>query len=317
MTSAGTPTGAALREAIRRFVGRSARREPGDALAADVVSVLRSAVSSMLSADDHYLVRVSVGQGHQYAETPWAAVLDPEVTTSPQHGYYVAFLVSGNGTGMYLSLMQGTTDVSSEVGRGALLETLLSRAANAARQLAIQPSDHLVGPLELPGRGWRTRSYNAASICARWYPADALATRDLQPELAEYTALYRRLVDTKLLSGELSGESIPEGLESGRYRLITSPERNRSLAKKVKQHHGSSCQVCGFDFEVTYGAIGKGYIEAHHLTPMHAIKGRPTNLTVKDFAVLCANCHRMVHRQLPPIEPTDLRRITRTNERMT
>ena len=59
-------------------------------------------------------------------------------------------------------------------------------------------------------------------------------------------------------------------------------------------------QVIGDDhryFENVYGSIGKGYIEAHHLVPLSQLKGRRFALDPeRDFAVLCANCHRMVHR---------------------
>lgn len=46
--------------------------------------------------------------------------------------------------------------------------------------------------------------------------------------------------------------------------------------------------------------MAQEYIEAHHLTPFAALEGRPTELDVeKDFAVVCANCHRMLHKGPP------------------
>ena len=57
------------------------------------------------------------------------------------------------------------------------------------------------------------------------------------------------------------------------------------------------CQSCNFDFQKIYGDIGKEYIEAHHLVPMSELKkGETRKLTKKDFAVLCSNCHRMIHK---------------------
>ena len=46
-----------------------------------------------------------------------------------------------------------------------------------------------------------------------------------------------------------------------------------------------------------YGEMGAGYIEAHHLAPLHLLSGDgPVLINPKeDFAVLCANCHRMIH----------------------
>ena len=49
--------------------------------------------------------------------------------------------------------------------------------------------------------------------------------------------------------------------------------------------------------EERYGSIGTGYIEAHHLNPVSSLKDTVVTLDPRlDFAVLCANCHRMIHR---------------------
>ncbi|WP_370545166.1 HNH endonuclease [Herbiconiux sp. VKM Ac-1786] len=55
-----------------------------------------------------------------------------------------------------------------------------------------------------------------------------------------------------------------------------------------------SCEVCGFSFSARYGNRGKGYIEVHHTVPLH-VSG-PRRNSLDDLALLCANCHRMIHR---------------------
>ncbi|MFE5819289.1 HNH endonuclease [Streptomyces sp. NPDC056479] len=57
------------------------------------------------------------------------------------------------------------------------------------------------------------------------------------------------------------------------------------------------CEVCDFDFARTYGDLGEGYIEVHHVTPLYVSGTRKTRLD--DLACLCANCHRMCHRSRP------------------
>ena len=52
---------------------------------------------------------------------------------------------------------------------------------------------------------------------------------------------------------------------------------------------------CGFDFEATYGTIGIGYAEVHHLLPL-AMVAEERLTTLDDLAVVCSNCHRMIHR---------------------
>jgi 5-methylcytosine-specific restriction protein A len=69
---------------------------------------------------------------------------------------------------------------------------------------------------------------------------------------------------------------------------------------------GYTCLVCGFDFAATYGPIGEHYIECHHMNPLSE---RPeeeqldgTTTSVEEVVVVCANCHRMLHRRRPALE---------------
>ena len=60
-----------------------------------------------------------------------------------------------------------------------------------------------------------------------------------------------------------------------------------------------------------YGSLGAGYIEAHCLMPMASLQeGVPIVYNVAtDFAVLCSNCHRMIHRSGAPADVVGLRAI--------
>lgn len=70
--------------------------------------------------------------------------------------------------------------------------------------------------------------------------------------------------------------------------------KNRQDAIKI---HGTVCQGCGFDFEKTYGEIGKGYIEVHHTKPLHKENGSIEVNPETDLICVCANCHRIIHRR--------------------
>ncbi len=95
-------------------------------------------------------------------------------------------------------------------------------------------------------------------------------------------------------------------------RIHVRVERNRKLAKDAKKFHGTVCKACDFDFSERYGERGQGYIEAHHLTPLSELHGRPTALNPKtDFTVLCSNCHAMVHRTLKPLTISELKQTLR------
>lgn len=90
--------------------------------------------------------------------------------------------------------------------------------------------------------------------------------------------------------------------EKRQYRYHRVIERNRQLASAAKQIQGYVCKVCRFDFERTYGSLGHEFIEAHHLVPISQLPlNQVTQLSPKDdFAVVCANCHRMIHRKGAP-----------------
>jgi 5-methylcytosine-specific restriction protein A len=109
-----------------------------------------------------------------------------------------------------------------------------------------------------------------------------------------------------VVSGEplaVSPEDEDEMFEAEEGRLLTrlhhSRERNRRLVAKckercIKKQGRVSCEACGFDFERIYGERGRGFIECHHTRPVHTL--RPGDKTrLEDLALLCANCHRMIH----------------------
>lgn len=71
-------------------------------------------------------------------------------------------------------------------------------------------------------------------------------------------------------------------------------ERSSKLvAEKKRSVEPLRCEVCSFDFAETYGELGAGVCEVHHRDPLHTGQ-RET--TLSDLAVLCANCHRILHR---------------------
>ena len=94
----------------------------------------------------------------------------------------------------------------------------------------------------------------------------------------------------------VEGEQKTEG---GRQVFVSSRfERDPSLRKEALRIHGARCQACNFDFTENYGAWGEGYAEVHHVVPLSSYKtGRVTDPRA-DLAVVCANCHRMIHRRM-------------------
>jgi 5-methylcytosine-specific restriction enzyme A len=102
--------------------------------------------------------------------------------------------------------------------------------------------------------------------------------------------------------------SAPEGRVL--YRRHRTRERNSALRQKkiaaaLRKSPILACEACGFDFGKVYGERGSGYIECHHVVPLHEAGEGTTKLA--DLALICSNCHRMIHRSAPWPTPTELR----------
>lgn len=85
--------------------------------------------------------------------------------------------------------------------------------------------------------------------------------------------------------------------------------RSAAIVAAVKQNRTPICEACGFDFEEAYGEYGKGYIECHHIEPLHTRDGSDEITKEEDLALLCANCHRMVHHRNPHLSLDELKEI--------
>lgn len=101
----------------------------------------------------------------------------------------------------------------------------------------------------------------------------------------------------------------------GTARLVSHlrRERNRALvdAKKAATLATKGClccEACGFDFSVIYGALGEGFCEIHHLVPLSTTSESVTT-TLEDLAVLCSNCHRVIHRSTPMLSVVELSKV--------
>jgi 5-methylcytosine-specific restriction enzyme A len=112
----------------------------------------------------------------------------------------------------------------------------------------------------------------------------------------------------------LDAANLPEGA----VREITAEIRYRNpwLKQSVIQLRGCTCEVCDFDFEQAYGDFGEGYIEIHHLKPL-SLRKKPRQTTPLEVMLVCANCHRVLHRNgAMPISPKQLRkRVIRYRKR--
>jgi predicted HNH restriction endonuclease len=88
-------------------------------------------------------------------------------------------------------------------------------------------------------------------------------------------------------------------------------KRNTNLRKQAIAVYGEGCRACGFNFGDFYGELGAGYIEVHHLKPLSRRKAE-RKTTIEDVDVVCANRHRVLHRNgRKPLSLDELRKSIR------
>lgn len=119
-------------------------------------------------------------------------------------------------------------------------------------------------------------------------------------------AFYKAPESDILLAQEFGYDPNEEYFKEGRvkFRLHLTKERNNRLitdAKALwnkKQNGRAVCSVCSFSFSETYGEVGEGFIEAHHIQPISSLKP-DTKVTKYDVVPVCSNCHSMLHHHRP------------------
>lgn len=96
-------------------------------------------------------------------------------------------------------------------------------------------------------------------------------------------------------------------------RVHQARERNKKIVnqkktKVLKETGALICEACGFNFVEKYGEIGVGFAECHHIKPVSELKiGEKTKLS--DLSIVCANCHRILHRQKPWLSLLELKNL--------
>lgn len=136
----------------------------------------------------------------------------------------------------------------------------------------------------------------------------------LKPELIE------ALLETGLSGEELSAEETSKEFRTLLFEgakksiIVNSYERNPIARQQCINHWQAKCTVCDFDFEETYGLLGRGFIHVHHLTPVSQIGVEYQIDPIKDLRPVCPNCHAMLHKQEPPFSIAELKAIVEANK---
>ncbi|AZB10744.1 HNH endonuclease [Chryseobacterium sp. G0162] len=131
-------------------------------------------------------------------------------------------------------------------------------------------------------------------------------------------SIQEKEVLIQLYSIENESDHVMEGSEGGvLYKLHKLRERDSGLINKKKQkvlkEMGKlECEVCSFNFYDIYGELGYKFIECHHIRPLSTYESKQKT-TLEDLALVCSNCHRMLHRNIKDMSIERLKEIINNN----
>ena len=94
-------------------------------------------------------------------------------------------------------------------------------------------------------------------------------------------------------------EIYPEG--SKHVITVNAYERNPEARRKFIEHFGTTCFVCGFNFENFYGPDFRDFIHIHHLVLLSSVGDKYIVDPIKDLIPVCPNCHAAIHRKNPQL----------------
>ncbi len=101
-------------------------------------------------------------------------------------------------------------------------------------------------------------------------------------------------IEAEEISAREGAVSTRQHLHRERDRTIIDAKRRQVLSATGRL----ACSVCSFDFQQFYGELGAEFCEVHHLRSLAAADGE-VETRLEDLAVVCSNCHRMLHRSHP------------------
>jgi MoxR-like ATPase len=145
------------------------------------------------------------------AEIPWIRIFSPEQAPSAQEGWYLVYLFTADGSGAFLSLMQGVTNPSTSTfdeGRSWATDVLGSQPdlANTIDLRSAQP------------QGSRPDRYERAATFSIAYDAAALPDEnELQADLQRMVSLLDRIYAASthgLPTGEISSLTLEHVLQA-------------------------------------------------------------------------------------------------------
>lgn len=207
-----------LRTGFLKIMGEylEAKRErfAGHSLGSFVRHEITNEIAKLPFIDENqYIVTGSIGQGN-WATIPWIAVLNKNITTSTQRGYFIMYLFSEDMQRLYLTLTQGVTETTKEeLGR---IKREIREVITMSEKVK-KDDDIILGTS--PKRGYENSTAAYISYSVQEMPGEEELVGDLQ-EMIQY---YEQYINGVNLNSSETQDSNPNG-EDGLSDRITNKD---------------------------------------------------------------------------------------------
>lgn len=262
-----------------------------------------------------YKMKGSAGQtGWVVDKDCWIGIFNPEVSRGKKfasQGYYIVYGFPINSRFVNFGIGQSFTEAEEKYGSKNWESMIELHAQQMRAKIPSYESRFKAGELDFV-KADGERFYKRGYVYNKIYDVDNLPdeeelVEDLELMLKAFKELFEkggRDIDADLRTQEQENqlnEPEEEEWESEDSLILKEHKKyerkNNGAIQKLKEKlNYPPCEVCGFSFEKEYGTK---YIEAHHIIPISEMKKKgqtSRTITEKDLAMLCSNCHRMIHR---------------------
>lgn len=178
------------------------------------------------------------------------------------------------------------------------------RYGRRVKVIAITPVNRAIPRQITPWQSVNFRGISQGNVCEISHIKDIEQIGNLKLDLWNRFAKYltasndeSRYVNEAIFNELELSEPETSAIE-GRLLLASHfiRERNKEIVKRRKKNAIKNntliCEVCDFSFIQKYNV---NFIECHHIEPIG--NGRVRDTREEDLALVCPNCHRMLHRK--------------------
>lgn len=112
---------------------------------------------------------------------------------------------------------------------------------------------------------------------------------------SDYEQRLADLIATKNPSSPFPSEDGARALEGVRTEVVTYKQgRSRALRDRALARSNGICKVCRVNYSALLDGRGVRVLQVHHRKQL-AATDRPQLTKLSDLAVVCANCHLLIH----------------------